>query len=157
MGEAHPKAVHFQMSPFTHMNVFHLNKSPFRRLPRCAAIVAVSLLGIAGIETAAPASNREQVAPAPERPWAPPNLPAYENALRKGSAETLEKGRELVDPRKEYRLPELIDLAEPLNPATRAAWQNARQALALLGVSKSPYYPFLSLPAAATYKRSFVP
>ena len=71
--------------------------------------------------------------------------------------EALEKGKELVDPRKEYSLPELIDLAEQLNPATRAAWQNARQALALVGVSKSAYYPFLSLAAAAGYTRFFVP
>ena len=44
--------------------------------------------------------------------------------------------------RKEYTLADLIDLAEQLNPATRAAWQNAKQALALVGVSKSAYYPF---------------
>ena len=145
------------MSALLHMNVFHLNKSRFRRLPGCAAIVAAFWLGIAGIETAVPASNREQVAPTSDRPWAPPNLPAYENALRNGSAKALEKGKELVDVRKEYTLADLIDLAEQLNPATRAAWQNARQALALVGVSKSAYYPFLSLAAAAGYQRFFVP
>jgi outer membrane protein len=145
------------MSPLLHMNVFHPNKSRFRRLPGCAAIVAAFWLGIGRIETAAPASNREQVAPTSDRPWAPPNLPAYENALRKGSAEALEKGKELVDVRKEYTLADLIDLGEQLNPATRVAWQNARQALALVGVSKSAYYPFLSLAAAAGYKRFFVP
>ena len=69
----------------------------------------------------------------------------------------MEKGKELVDVRKEYTLADLIDLAEQLNPATRAAWQNARQALALVGVSKSAYYPFLSLAAAAGYQRFFVP
>src|SRR5580704_11410268 len=139
------------------MNVFHLNKLGFRRVPRCAAIVAVFWLGIAEIETAVPASNRDQVAPTSDRPWAPPNLPAYENALRNDSAKVLGKGKELVDARKEYTLPDLIDLAEQLNPATRAAWQSARQALALLGVSKSAYYPFLSLAAAAGYTRFFVP
>ena len=92
------------MSALLHMNVFHLNKSRFRRLPGCAAIVAIFWLGIAEIETAVPASNREQVAPTSDRPWAPPNLPTYENALRKGSAEALEKGKELVDVRKEYAL-----------------------------------------------------
>lgn len=120
-------------------------------------MVAVSWLGIAGIETAAPASNRDQVAPAPDRPWDPPSLPAYENALRKSSTGALGKGKELVDLRREYSLADLIDLAEQLNPATRAAWQNARQALALVGVSQSAYYPFLSLAAAAGYQRFFVP
>ena len=96
------------------MNVFHLNKSRFRRLPGCAAIVAVFWLGIAEIETAVPASNREQVAPTSNRPWAPPNLPAYENALQKGSAKALEKGKELVDVRKEYTLADLIDLGRAI-------------------------------------------
>jgi outer membrane protein len=150
------------MSPQLHITVFHLKKSPFRtrsfrRLPVWQAIVAAFWLGTVGIETTAQASNRDQVAPAPDRPWAPPNLPAYEKALRKGSAETLERGKELVDVRKEYTLPDLVDLAERLNPATRVAWQNARQALALVGVSKSAYYPFLSLAASAGYTRLFVP
>ena len=138
-------------------NMFHLKKSRFRRLPGCAAFVAAFWLGILRIEPAVQASNGEQAPPAPNRPWAPPNLPAYENALRKGSAETLDKGKELVDLRKQYTLADLIDLAEQLNPATRAAWQNAKQALALLGVSKSAYYPFLSLAAGAGYTRFFVP
>jgi outer membrane protein TolC len=69
----------------------------------------------------------------------------------------LEKGKELVNLRKKYTLPDLIDLAEQLNPATRAAWQNAKQALALVGVSKSAYYPFLALAASAGYTRFFVP
>src|SRR6516162_9273648 len=150
------------MSPQLRMNLFYLKKSPFRtlsfrRLPVWKAIVAAFWLGIAGIETAAQASNRDEVAPAPDRPWAPPNLPAYENALRKGSPEALAKGKELVDVRKEYTLPDRVDLAEGLNPSTREAWQNARQALALVGVSKSAYYPFLSLAASAGYTRFFVP
>ena len=138
-------------------NMFRLKKSRFRKLPGCVAIFAAFCLGIVEIETAAPASNREQAAPASDRPWAPPNLPEYENSLRKGSAAALERGKELVDVRKEYTLPDLIDLAEQLNPATRAAWQNAKQALALVGVSKSAYYPFLSLAASAGYTRLFVP
>ena len=138
-------------------NMFRLIKSPFHKPPGCAAVVAASWLGILGLETGGQASGREQVAPAPGRPWAPPNLPAYEDALRKDSEEALEKGKQLVNVRKEYTLPDLIDLAEQLNPATRAAWQNAKQALALVGVSKSAYYPFISLAAAAGYTRIFAP
>lgn len=147
----------FQMSPVLHMNVFHVNKSRFHKLPGCAAIAAALWLWILGLETTVQATNREEVAPAPDRPWTPRNLPAYENALRKATPEALEKGKELVDVRKEYTLADLIDLAQELNPATRAAWQNAKQALALVGVSKSAYYPFLSLAAAAGYQRFFVP
>ena len=132
--------------------VLQANKSP-----AWVMIVAVFCSAIAGIGIAAAASSREQVAPTSARPWAPPNLPTYEDTLRKGSAETLQRGKELVDLRKVYTLPDLIDLAEQLNPATRAAWQNARQALALVGASKSAYYPFLSLAASAGYQRFFVP
>jgi outer membrane protein len=139
------------------MNGFSPKKSRCRRLPGCAAVVAASWFGVVDIQTIALASNRDQVAPSSNRPWAPPSLPAYENGLRKGAPETLAKGKDLVDLRKVYALPELIDLAEQLNPATRAAWQNAKQALALVGVSKSAYYPFLSLAASAGYQRFFVP
>jgi outer membrane protein TolC len=97
------------------------------------------------------------VAPSSNRPWAPPNLPEYQSALGQDSAKALEKGKELVNLRKKYTLPDLIDLAEQLNPATRAAWQNAKQALGLVGVSKSAYYPFLALAASAGYTRFFVP
>jgi outer membrane protein TolC len=133
----------------------YLNKARYRRAHACVVVVTVFWLGILG--TAKPASNRDQVAPGPDRPWAPPNLPQYENSLRKSSSEALDRGKDLVDLRKEYNLADLIDLAEGLNPATREAWQKARQALALVGVSKSAYYPFLSLAAAAGYQRFFVP
>ncbi|MBV9390790.1 MAG: TolC family protein, partial [Verrucomicrobia bacterium] len=103
------------------------------------------------------APYRDRVAPSSNRPWAPPALPSYENELQKASAEALDKGKDVIDPRREYTLPDLIDLAEELNPATRVAWQNARQALALVGVSKAAYFPFLSLAAAAGYRRFFVP
>ena len=146
-----------QMSPLTFMNLFQLNKSRSRRLAECGAIVAVSWLGFLEFVTPVAASNREQVAPTSDRAWTPSNQPAYENTLRKGSADALERGKDLVDPRKEYTLSDLIDLAERLNPATRAAWESARQALALVGVSKSAYYPFLSIAAAAGYTRLFVP
>ena len=139
------------------MDLPYLNKSRLRKLGKCATVAVAFWFGIIEIETAISGPNREQVAPASNRPWAPQNLPDYENALRKGSAEALEKGKELVEAQKEYTLPDLIDLAEQLNPATRVAWQNAKQALALVGISKSAYYPILSLAAAAGYTRIFAP
>ena len=122
-----------------------------------AVMVVAYMFGLSQVHAAGRTSGHDQVPPSSQRQWAPPNLGGYQDTLRKSSVEALEKGKELVDPRKEYTLPELIDLAEQLNPATRAAWQNARQALALVGVSKSAYYPFLSLAAAAGYTRFFVP
>src|SRR5271166_1105167 len=121
------------------------------------AMAATCLFGLSQVQAVLAAPARDQVAPSSEKQWAPSSLPGYQDTLRRGSVPSLQKGRELVDPRKEYRLPDLIDLAQQLNPATRAAWQNAKQALALVGVSKSAYYPFLSLAAAAGYTRFFVP
>ncbi len=114
------------------------------------------LLGLSQVYSVIAASTRDQAPPSSRKQWAPPNLAGYQDALQDGSVEALAKGKELVDPRKEYALPDLIDLAQELNPTTRAAWQNAKQALALVGVSKSAYYPFLSLAAAAGYTRFFV-
>jgi outer membrane protein len=125
--------------------------------PRGAVLLAVYLFGISPAEATFPFSDRDQAPPSSRRQWNPPNLGRYQNTLRQGTAEALEKGKQLVDPQKEYRLPDLIDLAEQLNPATRAAWQNAKAALALVGVAKSTYYPYLSLAAAAGYTRLFVP
>ena len=58
-------------------------------------MVAASWLATVEIDIAA-VSSREQVAPKSDRSWAPPNLPQYENALRKGSAAALDKGKELA-------------------------------------------------------------
>jgi len=122
-----------------------------------AVMVVAYMFGLSQVHAADRTSGHDQVPPSSQRQWAPPNLAGYQDTLRKSSVEALEKGKELVDVRKEYTLPDLVDLAERLNPATRAAWQNAKQALALVGVSKSAYYPFLSLAASAGYTRFFVP
>jgi outer membrane protein len=125
---------------------------------RRGAMLGICLLVLSQVDAVlVAASARDQVAPTSQKQWAPDNLAGYQNTLQKGTREALEKGKELVDRRKEYALPDLIDLAQRLNPATRVAWENAKQALALVGVSKSTYYPFLSLAAAAGYTRLFVP
>jgi outer membrane protein TolC len=49
-----------------------------------------------------------------------------------------------VDPARMYRLPELIDLAQRTNPATRAAWQQARQAALAVGMVEATYLPVIT-------------
>jgi outer membrane protein len=120
-------------------------------------MVVVCFFGFSQVYPDFEAAARDQVAPAPQKQWAPADLAGYQDSLQRGSLEALQKGQVSVDHRKEYALPDLIDLAQQLNPATRASWENAKQALALVGVSKSAYYPFLSLAAAAGYTRLFVP
>jgi len=52
-----------------------------------------------------------------------------------------------VDQSRTYSLPELIDLAEAHNPATRAAWERARSQAAALGITRSELYPTLAAAA----------
>ena len=49
-----------------------------------------------------------------------------------------------IDPKREYTLAELIDIAEHNNPRTRIFWERAKQRAEQLGVEKSAYYPVLA-------------
>lgn len=55
-----------------------------------------------------------------------------------------------------YTLPELIDIAEQNNPATRAAWENAKARAADLGISKSTLYPTMAAVVLAQSERNNV-
>ena len=54
-------------------------------------------------------------------------------------------------------LADLIDLAERVNPQTRAAWEQARAAAARLGLADSAYAPVLALLATGGYSRNDYP
>jgi len=49
-----------------------------------------------------------------------------------------------VDPRRPYRLEELIDIAESNNPRTRIEWERAKQAAEAVGLARSEYFPRLA-------------
>jgi outer membrane protein len=49
-----------------------------------------------------------------------------------------------IDPKREYTLAELIDIAERNNPRTRIFWERAKQRAQQLGIEKSAYYPVLA-------------
>ena len=91
-----------------------------------------------------------QVSPAPSAPWQPPDLRRYTSVLK--STE-----RSPIDPEKRYELLELIDLAQRLNPETRAAWEQARQAAIGVGLVESEYYPVLALSALGGYQSQALP
>ena len=63
----------------------------------------------------------------------------------------------MIEPDKVYSLPDLIDLAEAHNPATRVAWENARAQAAALGIARSELYPVLAAVALASVERVEVP
>src|SRR5437016_5018945 len=104
------------------------------------------------------ANARNDAPPASDRSWAPPGLPRYEAELAERRFNKTEGSAAIsINPRKVYKLAELIDIAERSNPETRVAWERARQAAAAVGLSESAYYPYLVASAAAGYDRAFIP
>jgi outer membrane protein len=101
------------------------------------------------------AGGRDSAPPSPDRPWSPPDLPAHQAELEGRRIEM--PSDVVVDPHKVYHLPDLIDLAQRLNPDTKVAWQRAKQALAAVGLKEVTYYPILSAAAASGYTRLFAP
>src|SRR5215470_11276487 len=129
-----------------------------RTATRVAAIVGVMLLA-AGAGCAwgqesrpeSPPSNdiperyRRQVAPAPGTYWQAPALGDYTRVLKQTEASR-------IDPNKRYELPELIDLAQRVNPETRVAWEAARRSALAVGLAESEYFPVLAISALGGYR-----
>lgn len=102
-------------------------------------------------KTAEPANVRVTAAPSePTSPWQPPDLSSYASTLKPDHSTELVAGRP-------YTLPELIDIAERRNPATRVAWERASAAASALGLVKSEYYPVLAMGAGAGIESTIVP
>lgn len=82
--------------------------------------------------------------PRPDQPWP---LPA-------SSTSRQEVGGTGVRPiaGQTYSLAELIDLAQRVNPATRIAWEQARQAALAVGLAESAYAPQLTAEILAGYQ-----
>lgn len=86
----------------------------------------------------------------PGAPWTPPG-----DLLRE--QKTLSAGpRTAVDPAHLYTLPELVDLAEQHNPATRASWELAKVRANQLRVAQSDLLPTLSAAALVGTSRQGV-
>ena len=92
-----------------------------------------------------PERYRRQVAPAPSTYWRSPDLRDYTRVLRSTEAPR-------IDPNKRYDLPELIDLAQRVNPETRVAWEAARRAALAVGLVESEYFPALAISALGGYR-----
>ena len=104
---------------------------------------ALALAGTVGQALAQSANDlperfRRQVAPGPGAPWRTPDLRGYSNALRPTEQAP-------IDPGRQYDLPELIDVAQRVNPETRVTWERARQAAIAVGLVESEYFPMLTL------------
>jgi outer membrane protein len=62
-----------------------------------------------------------------------------------------------VDPSHVYSLVELIDIAQRRNPATRVAWEQARQAAIIVGIARSAYLPALTASVVGGYQHAVAP
>lgn len=62
-----------------------------------------------------------------------------------------------IDLARVYSLPELIDLAQRTNPATRASWQQARQAALAVGMVEATYLPILAASVIGGYQEIATP
>jgi len=92
-----------------------------------------------------PERYRRQVAPTPGTYWQAPALGDYIRVLKQTEASR-------IDPNKRYELPELIDLAQRLNPETRVAWEAARRSALAVGLAESEYFPTLAISALGGYR-----
>src|ERR1700724_1469069 len=134
----------------------HLNTS-FRRI----ALAGCALLGACNdTRDLAPASPDTpwQFEPSKESPTAP--APAASGARRfavpENTAVQLPSPAD-IDPNHVYSLVELIDIAQRRNPATRVAWEQARQAAINVGIARAAYLPALTASAGAGWEHFLTP
>jgi outer membrane protein len=127
-------------------------------------------LGCMVMSLAGCASHSVNMAPpAPNSPWTPATTPTGEIIAGAPASENARPGDSYVlpsnpkaaagaaappelDKSHAYTLPELIDIAESHNPATRISWENARTAALAVGIAKAAYLPSLSASVVGAYQ-----
>src|SRR6476661_8721759 len=130
-----------------------------RRMRRPTALAALILVSVSLVGCATSALN---MAPdRPNAPWIPATGPGGEIAAgERGPADQPNHGSYVLPANRAlagipppafnlerdrpYTLPELIDIAESTNPATRNAWNDARNAALAAGIAKSTFLPIVS-------------
>jgi outer membrane protein len=134
------------------------------RRPERAIILVLSSLWLAGCATSALNMAPER----PDRPWGPATTENGEIIAGEPGTSGTAAGYVLplnqalasvpppppVDPFKFYSLPQLIDLAESNNPATRIAWNDARRAALAAGIAESAYLPKITASAIGGFQGS---
>jgi outer membrane protein len=132
------------------------------RLERGARIV-IALTTVIALRVSA--ADLSLAPPAPDKPWplpTPAEIAARASVVIHGPlgprADAMEQAESVpVERDRRYSLAELIDLAQRINPETRGAWEQARQAALAVGLVESSYAPQLSIEAIAGYQRTPLP
>jgi outer membrane protein len=118
-------------------------------------VVSTVILSLLSLVASAVGGSKDSAPPAPNRPWSAPGLAEHQADLQNRHLEIGSNAD--VNLHKVYELPDLIDLAQRLNPETKISWQRAKEALAAVGLKEVTYYPLLSAAAASGYTRLFSP
>ncbi len=129
----------------------------FRRI----ALAGCALLGACNdTRDLAPASPDTpwQIQPSKEVPATPASaaVAARRFAVPENTAVQLPSPAD-IDPDHVYSLVELIDIAQRRNPATRVAWEQARQAAINVGIARAAYLPALTASAVAGWEHFVLP
>ncbi len=138
-------------------------------VPRLLARCGLALLACTAL--AACATQALNTAPAdPAAPWVPAEAQAAPTAESAGAAVgakvfSVPPEPEVaalqptpgLSPTKAYGLAELIDIAQTQNPATRIAWQQARQAALATGMVEATFLPFISANVIGGYQKFSAP
>jgi outer membrane protein len=126
-------------------------------------------IALAGCAVLTACNDTTNLAPAsPDTPWqvqlseeAPPSQASATLAPRQftvppNAAVHLPAAAD-IDSSHVYSLVELIDIAQRRNPATRVAWEQARQAAIGVGIARAAYLPALTASALAGYEHVATP
>jgi len=129
----------------------------FRRI----ALAGCTLLGACNdTRDLAPASPDTpwQFQPSKEAPAAPsaPDTAGRRFTVPENTAVQLPSPAD-IETNHVYSLVELIDIAQRRNPATRVAWEQARQAAINVGIARAAYLPALTASAVAGWEHFVLP
>jgi len=126
-------------------------------------------IALAGCALLGACNDTRDLAPAsPDTPWqfepskeaptapAPAAVGAKRFAVPENTAVQLPTPAD-IDPDHTYSLVELIDIAQRRNPATRVAWEQARQAAINVGIARAAYLPALTASAVAGWEHFVLP
>ena len=114
--------------------------------PACAPLLLVAALSLL---SGCASLYLHRAPPSPRAPWP---LPAERTRASRASPDSPPIVSDHV-----YSLPELIDLAESINPDTRIGWQRARQAALGVGVAMAGYFPLVSALTLIGYQHTWFP
>lgn len=115
-----------------------------------ATVLAAALTGCAASESGSNAP------PSSQKPWQSVQVPADWRELASANPlhGTLAIGPgspQQYDPKAQFDLPALIDLAQRNSPDTRLAWSQARQAASAVGIAEATFLPMLSAHVVGGY------